>query len=314
MKLSIDTGKKNSKVSFYLEGKIYHLVYLSNIYLNPTRINTTPESEIIHYNKKRYLVGEEGKNSFLENRSEMDKTNDVHRLLVLTGICKALKLMGHSSDECVEVEIAINVPLAFYKSAGEQQRVIQFYQNDNQPYVVTMDDETYTFKINNVLPYFEGIGPLFSDSANYENQEVIGLDLGSLNTGYATFDNLRPIGNLSNNFNDGVDNLLATVSDLLLTYNLPNLSEKNIHDIIKGTYNGSLPEDVQEQVDQVCLEHLQQLQYTLFNRKLNVKLPFLVCGGGAILLERFLPMVFSNVRVCSNALFANADAGLSLLD
>lgn len=313
MKVSIDTGKKNSKVSFHLEGQLQHLVYLSNISLNATRINTTPESTIIHYNDRRYLVGEDGMNSFLENRSEMDKTNDVHRLLVLTGICKALKLAGQT-DECVDIEMAINVPLAFYKSAGEQDRIIKFYQNNHQPYVVTMEDQRYTFKIKNVLPYFEGIGPLLSGTGNYDNQEVIGLDLGSLNTGYATFDNLRPIGSLSNNFNDGVDNLLAIVSDLLLTYNLPNLSEKNIQDIIKGTYKGNLPESVQEQVDQVCLDHLQQLQYTLFNRKLNLKLPFLVCGGGAILLERFLPMVFTNVQTCPNSLFANADAGLTLLN
>ena len=65
---------------------------------------------------------------------------------------------------------------------------------------------------------------------------------------------------------------------------------------------------------QFLLEHLQQLQYTLFNRKLNLKLPIVVCGGGAVLLERFFKEVFEDVEVSPKALFVNADGGLELLE
>lgn len=312
MKLSFDTGKKNTKMSFQLGSQFENILYLSNVSLNANRINTTSQSEIITFNERRYLIGENGMNSFLENRSEMDKTNDVHRLLVLTGICKALKASGLT--ECDNVQIAINVPLAFYKSPGEQERIINFYKNDNKEYVVEMEQETYKFKISEVLPYFEGIGPLLVNRKGYEGKEVICLDLGSLNTAYATFDNLRPVGNLCNNFNDGVDNLLAVVGDILLKHNLSNLSEKNVQDIIKGIYTGKISEEAQVEVDQACLEHLQQLQYTLFNRKLNLKLPIVVCGGGAVLLERFFKEVFEDVEVSPKALFVNADGGLELLE
>lgn len=312
MKMSFDTGKKGTKMSFWLGSQIENILYLSNVSLNANRISTTSESETITFNDKRCLIGEEGMNSFLENRSEMDKTNDVHRLLVLTGICKALKANGLTM--CDDVQIAINVPLAFYKSPGEQERIINFYKNDHKDYVVEMDQVEYRFKISVVLPYFEGVGPLVVNRKEYEGKEVVCLDLGSLNTAYATFDDLRPVGNLCNNFNDGVDNLLAVVGDVLLKHNLANLSEKNIQDIIKGVYAGKITKEAQAEVDQVCLEHLQQLQYTLFNRKLNLTLPIVVCGGGAVLLERFFKDVFQDVEVSPKALFANADGGLELLE
>lgn len=311
LKISFDTGKSNTKLSFYnRDSVVENMQYFSNVALNNSQIKTTKGAEEIYYNGNRYLIGEDGVNTFLENRSEVSKTNEVHKLLVLTGICKVLE--AHNLTECDDVQIAINCPLSVYKTVGEQDNVKKFYKNDGKPYEIKMNNKEYTFIITRVVPYFESIGPVILERKKFKDDEVITLDLGSLNTGYATFDALRPVGALSNNFNDGIEGLITTVEEILLKNDISNLTTANIQKVIKGTYK-HVDTTTMAEVNAACINHVKQLRHKLFNRKLNLNLPILICGGGAELLERHLKETFDDVTIMSNPLFANSDAGLQLM-
>ena len=311
LKISFDTGKSNSKISFYNEDSIVeNMQFLSNVALNNSQIKTTKGAEEVYYNGNRYLIGESGLNTFLENRSEVSKTNEVHKLLILTGICKVLRSYGLT--ECYDIQIAVNCPLSIYKTLGEQDNVKNFYKNNGKPYEIKMDGQTYTFTIKRVVPYFESIGPVILERKRFKDDEVITLDLGSLNTGYATFDALRPVGALSNNFNDGIEGLITTVEEILLKNDISNLTNANIQKVIKGTYK-HIDGATMAEVNAACINHVKQLRHKLFNRKLNLNLPILICGGGAELLERHLKETFDDVTIMPNPLFANSDAGLHLM-
>ena len=311
LKISFDTGKSNTKISFYNEKSVIeNMQYLSNVALNDSQIKTTKGAEEIHYEGNRYLVGEDGMNTFLENRSEVSKTNEVHKMLVLTGICKVLE--ANDMAECKDVQIAVNCPLSAYKTVGEQDKIKNFYKNDGKPYEIKMNGKTYTFHITRVVPYFEAIGPVILERHKFKDDEVITLDLGSLNTGYATFDSLRPVGALSNNFNDGIEGLITTVEEILLKNDISNLTNANIQRVIKGNYK-HIDAKTMAEVNELCNNHVKQLRHKLFNRKLNLNLPILACGGGADLLEHHLKEVFDDVTIVANPLFANSKAGLQLM-
>lgn len=311
LKISFDTGKSNTKLSFYNKDSVVeNMQYFSNVALNNSQIKTTKGAEEVYYNGNRYLIGEDGVNTFLENRSEVSKTNEVHKLLVLTGICKVLE--AHNLTECDNVQIAVNCPLSVYKTVGEQDNVKEFYKNGGKPYEIKMNDNEYTFTITRVVPYFESIGPVILERKKFKDDEVITLDLGSLNTGYATFDALRPVGALSNNFNDGIEGLITTVEEILLKNDISNLTTANIQKVIKGTYK-HVDSTTMAEVNAACINHVKQLRHKLFNRKLNLNLPILICGGGAELLERHLKETFDDVTIMANPLFANSDAGLQLM-
>ena len=316
LKVSIDSGKSQTKVSYMVDGEVKNFKLLSNVSQNENEIPTSDEAVAIRYTdstgaNKRYLVGELGKNDFTHLRTKISKINDAHKLLVLTSIAKVLEKCD--LKECRTVEISINTPVELFKQANQQTVIKEFYQNNDRPYEIYLNDTLYTFTINKVTPLFEGLGAVLLNKSKFNDDEVISIDLGSLNTCFATFNNCKPIGSLSSNFNIGVENLLTDVEKILVTEDMGNLSETNIQNIIKGVYKYPIETSVQNEINKICEDHVVLILHKLQSSKLNLSLPIIFSGGGAILLERFLKNTFKTAIFCDNALYANSQAGLKLL-
>lgn len=322
VRISIDSGKSCTKVSYSFEGEERTFKMLSNVSHTSKDIPTTDEAVAILMNdesgsNKRYLVGEYGQNDYVEYRTQLSKLNEAHKILVIAAIVKVLDKCGrHDSSRIESVEIAVNTPVDLFKTDGFQSDIKSFYKSNGNPYEVEFKNKTYRFEIKRVVPMFEGLGAVLLNRSKYagEGSEVISLDFGSLNTCFATFVNCKPVGQLSSNLSGSMEKLISSVEKVLIRADVANLTETNIQDIIKGSYPYHLDLEVQEEVDRVCEKFVKETKHKLVSSGVNINRPVVGSGGGAILLDRFVKKAFPMYEKCTDPLYANARAGLKLLN
>ncbi len=170
VRISIDSGKSCTKVSYSFEGEERTFKMLSNVSHTSKDIPTTDEAVAILMNdesgsNRRYLVGEYGQNDYVEYRTQLSKLNEAHKILVIAAIVKVLDKCGrHDSSRIESVEIAVNTPVDLFKTDGFQSDIKSFYKSNGNPYEVEFKNKTYRFEIKRVVPMFEGLGAVLFKS------------------------------------------------------------------------------------------------------------------------------------------------------
>ena len=318
VKVGGDSGKSYTKLCLeYSKGGEKVLLYYSlptSYEMHEQKAALDGVHEII-INGVRYLVGGSQLLSNQRDKSERTKELPLHRICLITGICKLLEENKIKTDN---IKLTVNMPLADFKNKEKQQSLINFYQSAQKVRVQYKKEEyKFTFK---VLPYYEGIGAILNKQEEFADKEVLALDFGSLNVGYATFSKLKPNIQTSGTLNEGVNRLFYRIRKALSENGVNiGMNEEQLKEIIKGE-SEIVSETTQRLVNKEVIDFLDSVYAELLNLGADVDYShLLIIGGGTNLYRSFIPLVFKKahelgqIHFIDNPEFANALGSLRLI-
>lgn len=268
----------------------------------------------------RYIVGETNRRCS-EEKDGRSKEQFIHKICTLTAVCDVIrkaKAVGAKTDEIKIVNITVNMPLSEYLNKDARSNVGKYY-NSGEVTNITVDGEKFSFVLN-VLPYYEGLGAVLTNSDEYKTKRVISLDFGSLNTGYVTLDKLRLVS--TNHFDAGTidfgcSSLLTKIKTVLKNHGVRGIrTDDQVLELIRGE-NEKISNEAIELAKSVVKDHVQEIYQTLVDLEVGVdSTDVLASGGAAYLYSEYFDDVFKAETVIfdgEDSEFLNAKGSLKLL-
>lgn len=315
-----DSGKSFSKAMMQLpSGEFVKTIFPTSFEETDTKAAPDNCFEVV-YNDTRYIVGEANRKCTVE-KDGRSKEKFIHKLCTLTAVCdviKKAKLKGAKIADVKAVNITINMPLSEYLDKEARQSAVAYY-NPGKTTTIIVDGITYSFVVN-VLAYYEGLGAVLKDAETYQNQRVISIDFGSLNTGYVTLDGLKIVSTNdcdAGTIDFGCSRLLTSVNKLFKDNAVKGVkTERQILEVLAGN-NPYIKHEIVELGRQRVAEYVQEIYDELYDLEVGVDSTKILASGGATnLYEDHFNKVFKmkNVVVSKeNSEFANAEGSLKLL-
>lgn len=182
-------------------------------------IDVEGNSYLVEFNKKRYIVGEQGQ----EKSEDTSKTEFLHQLSCYTAITQFLE--PESKDNEIYMVLACPTSVLMIKEAKEEYK--NFIKGDG-PIKITVDGKNYEFEIKDITIKAEGSGILYLEPNIFKNQTVAIIDLGGLNMGVSVYVNM--VCKKDDRFIEecGTDKLIGITREQLAIYKKGNLVNKDI--------------------------------------------------------------------------------------
>ena len=183
---------------------------------------------------------------------------------------------------------------------------------------IVVDGIKYNLMLQ-VLPYYEGLGAMLLKADDVKSKRVTSLDFGSLNVGYATFDNLKILTGDENtgSLELGCHSLLTKIKKLFNDNGVKNINaDSEIIRVLNGE-NSFVQRDLIIKANELIRNHVETIYTELFNLDVDVDNTEIIASGGAVnLYQPFIKEFFTNDNVKilkENTVFANAEGSLKLI-
>jgi len=290
IKLGVDNGNYNTKSS---EGMLY-----ASGYTVSDKEFITPEMQLF-YEGKYYAIGER------RLRFQQDKTKEQDTfLLTLPAIAEAMKRAGTTS---AEIALGVGLPIDSYGTQKEAFR--RYFLRDNISFL--FEGTAYRCRIAECKVFAQGHAALCRYYPRLSEYRSITLvDIGGYTVDVLTVHNFRLDRSSCASLRMGTIILYSRIQDALRKSGIL-LTDELITAAIRGQIQHSDSKLIESVVEQEVAAYCKELFNALRERGLDLKLPTVFAGGGAVLLEpRLYGDGLNTVAVLNR--FANAD-GYKLL-
>ena len=320
-KVGGDSGKSSTKLSLRTaEGENIRIQLATTCEKTDTKAKSDLNHEVF-FNGNRYLVGEPNNKLNLRLRTERSKEDEVHKICLLTALCLAIREAEGAADESKvaihNVSMTLNMPFSEYIDKDKRESMVRFYQSQKITEIM-VDGIKYNLMLK-VLPYYEGLGATLLKSSEVKSKRVTSLDFGSMNVGYATFDNLKVLTGDENtgSLELGCHSLLTKIKKLLNDNGVKNINaDSEIIRVLNGE-NTFVKRELIEKANELIKNHVETIYSELFQLDVDVDNTEIIASGGAVnLYQPFLKDFFTNNNITilkENTVFANAEGSLKLL-
>ncbi|MBP3904619.1 ParM/StbA family protein [Turicibacter sp.] len=320
-KVGGDSGKSSTKVSLRVEdGNNIRKQIATTCEKTDTKAKSDSNHEVF-FNGTRYLVGEPNNKLNLRLRTERSKEDEVHKICLLTALCLAIREAEGKVDEnkvtIHNVSMTLNMPFSEYIDKTKRESMVRFYQSQKMVEIV-VDGIKYNLMLQ-VLPYYEGLGAMLLKADDVKSKRVTSLDFGSMNVGYATFDNLKILTGDENtgSLELGCHSLLTKIKKLFNDNGVKNINaDSEIIRVLNGE-NSFVQRDLIIKANELIRNHVETIYTELFNLDVDVDNTEIIASGGAVnLYQPFIKEFFTNDNVKilkENTVFANAEGSLKLI-
>lgn len=129
---------------------------------------------------KAYIIGEQGQ----DKSYDTSKTHILHKLACYTAITQFLE--PNTKDNKISMVLAC--PLSVLRSQSAKEEYKSFIQGEGE-INITVDGESYTFEITEIMIKAEGSGIVYSEPELFIGKNVLVIDLGGLNEGVSLYKN-----------------------------------------------------------------------------------------------------------------------------
>jgi plasmid segregation protein ParM len=269
---------------------------------------------------QEYLVGEAAQGSFLASGFlGAEKPAELHDLLLLTAAC--LVGAGSAAFPPVQVDLAVGLPLAFYKSQKDAlktrlEALAAWVSVDGGP-------ERY-ISFRRVLVVPQGAGVVFAQGLPKGRGYAGVIDTGQYTTDFLLVDlkTGRPVVEASGSVEAGCHLVSQRVAQAYLARTgrpLPPRMERRILDDLAGTgrtvFRGGeldLSREYRQAVDDTAEAVARQVLSAWRDFADMISVTYLA-GGGALLLGERLARAFPNPVLVEDPVYANALGYLRML-
>jgi len=299
--VAIDNGYWNTKV---YDGESY-IIFRSKVEKSKKVFNFN-NTYAIYYNNEDYLVGEGATQTDLQ----IDKTlNPFHKICTYT----ALGLL--SNFNITEFNLVLGYPLTYYASFKDAFADYIIEDCRNNPISIEIEGELRRFTINDILVLPQGVGALYVDPLQYENETIGIIDVGGLTINGVLFKNLNVIKNSIFTIQKGIFNLCATIIRELQMCKGIDLKDYELPNVLQKGYTNMQNKPVPE-VDEFIKSIIERQAYEVFNiakqNDWSPKTNIILTGGGAELLAPFIKKYLPNTQISSQPIWDNVEGFYNL--
>ncbi|MFH5781512.1 ParM/StbA family protein [Heyndrickxia oleronia] len=314
--IAVDCGKYATKAILKSKDKQAITVFRTKMQeVEQVGIEINSGSYHVKYNKKSYLVGDAVSESY--SSFDLTKKIDIHKICIYTAIADLLQLTNLQTEN-IKIHLAINIPISSYKDATSKREYKNFIENNGEPILFDFNGEHYYLLLKDVVVAFEGVGIIYDEMEQMKSKYTVVIDVGGLNTTYATFDGINPIFDSMTVSNLGINILKGKIGKLINERFGVAVSSNDLERILQNGYfshAGKIYDESKELIEQMKAQHFREIiefaksrDYT-FN---NVDIHFV--GGGSYMLSDTIQKEFPHARIVVNPQFANLKSFLRILE
>jgi plasmid segregation protein ParM len=213
-------------------------------------IDVEGNSHLVEFNKKSYIVGEQGQ----DKSEDTSKTQFLHQLACYTAITQFIE--PGTKDNEISMVLACPLSVLLIQDAKEEYK--EFIKGKG-PIKIIVDHKEYEFEIKEIMIKAEGSGIIYLEP-NLFNEQAVGIvDLGGLNMGWSLYNN--KVCKKDDRFIEecGTDRLLDIVREQLGIYKKGNIVNKEIAE--KALYEGGLKKSGKIDTESVAYVEKAKEQY-----------------------------------------------------
>lgn len=309
--VAVDCGKFNAKFAYRVLGDLRAGVIRTAMREGHDTFGKDKDVHQIIVNGKKYTIGDAG-DSYSDDNTELKKSSELHKLVTLTAVCKALKDAGVKGE--TTVNLSINIPITHYNDKNEREAIENLYKGQQE---ITFDDETFKFNIGTVLVQFETAGIITKYRKTFADDNVVICDCGGLNVTRIVLRKGKIVPNSAKLNAYGSNNLVKAVTDAL--YQGPGLQfdKEDVLEMIRGvqSVNGDNAEIIKQIINEQLDIFTDKIVSDLKNdANLDIYNVFLCGGSSTIYQKEIAKKLTCSVKVSEDSIFDNAKGVLILLE
>ncbi|NBD25627.1 ParM/StbA family protein [Paenibacillus glycinis] len=314
--IAVDSGKSHTKACMTEDGEYVKVKFQTKMEeVQDIGIEVTPNSFIIEYEGKNFLVGDMLDESKLDFR--LTKASETHRICIYLAIAQLLS-KSKQSIALANIALAVNIPLSIYKNELQKTAFSDFIMRNGDIIAISYNNKPFAFRISTLLLLPEGLGPIYSEIHQYRDKRLLIVDIGSLNVNFQEFNNLIPVYEKMITSDHGVATLRGKIADQLTTRYGVSISDSDVEAVYRDKYlylNGEKQSESKEIVEKLTLNHVKEILNFARSRKLSFANTELVCvGGGSLLLKDYILTEYPAAFIPSDPQWANALSFLVILE
>lgn len=308
--IAVDTGMAHTKYCVIKNGQFEADAFATIV----EEIKATDENSDgirIEMGGRFYVVGANG----VYEQTERDtKLEDKHYLATYTAIAKSLEKMGVIPNQLYRISLSINIPVTEFKNKNIKEQYIQRYMN-KQVHLTLNENQSYSFIIAEVTPFFESQGYLLRNLDKYADtpdqiKQVYVVDLGGRSDSHAYFRSLKPQSDYCVTGRRSVISMLENMAIELGGF----YTAKDVEDIARGRLTPK-PENFEAIFEKYARAYMQQIKNHMIIKQINLKMTDLVfTGGGSGLLAKHIHEFFAtsakSLAISSDGQFDNCKGAL----
>lgn len=267
---------------------------------------TTGDEDEMLYNGNYYIFGERAS-------VEFDKTaSDRMMLCTLRCIAEHLEYAGADPAQVQFINLGVDIPISLF---GAQRAAYAAYYADKLE-IVRYHGKEWKIQFERVHAFPQGVITWMADIEKYKQYDTVAvLDIGgrTIDVAVVTRDQNTGKNRFLKRFSlqKGVIKLIADI-DMALNVEGMQLSELQIQSLIAGNeVMHRRYEKIREIVDTYTNAYVDDVVNSLYENEVDADLAFILVGGGADLISRFLQERIwvientgnmANARACEKAL------------
>lgn len=315
--LAVDSGKNYTKAITKIENKIEKVLFKTKVQeVSDVGVDITPNSYIVEFQGKSYLVGDMVAESFCD--FQISKTTTQHQLSVYIAICKIIDMAEALKFGLPKIHLGLNAPINVYKNNVLKTNYKNFIQNNGEIISIKINGTAYAFRISSILVLPEAMGPLYVRTDDFREKKVTVIDIGSLNVNYCTYNRLVPELNSMNISNSGINVLRAKIAEKLTEHYGILVKDDDVEEILKNDYlyiAGIKQTGSKEIVDKLISNHVSEIFSYGRSRGLTFNNSSVIfCGGGAVLLKKFILEQYPLAIIDDESQFSNCLSFFNVLE
>lgn len=271
-------------------------------------------NEVILGNSNNFRVEFEGKNYMLGDTVSEEKTvyqltkNTIeHILSIYVAICQ---LLDKSKKSIIypSVYLACNMPAHLYKSDEQKKSYEEAIRNGGNSICITINGKAHVFRIEQVLLLPEGLGPVYENLSEYRSKRVSVIDIGGLNASFMQINQLSFQYESMVSSAQGINMLRSKFTDVFSSRYGVTITENDAEQMLRDkcfTLQGQKEEQSVIIIDRMYSSHILDIANYGLSRGFSFNNDLLFCGGGSILLEKYILRKFPSATICNDPVFGN---------
>lgn len=313
--IAVDAGKYQTKGIAKYKGNTYSTTFRTKMQqVSRLGVDIQPNSYHVGYYGNEYLLGDMVSEDYSD--FSLDKASRIHQLAIYTAITQLLQKAKTPAN--VDIRLAVNVPITTYKDSIQKENFRQMIEKRGHTIHLMVNGKAHSIELSDVTLAFEGMGEIYSRSAEYKNKNTIIIDLGGLNTTFCTFKEIQPLINTMVVSDSGMNVLKGKIGKVISERYGMTVSSDDLEQVLRSGYfasKGEIYEDSKVMIEGMKLGHLQQIIQFAKSRGYTFNMSDIhFVGGGAITLRRYIKQNFPHALIMENPQYSNCLSFLKILE
>ena len=315
--IAVDCGKFNGKFAYRKGEELKAGLIRASMREGHAGFGKNDGVHQIVVDGQKYTIGD-ATDSYSDDNIALQKSSELHKLVTLTAICKALKDAGAKAEGETNVEtevnLSINIPITQYNSSSERTAIENLYKGEQE---VIFDGEVFKFNIATVLVQFETAGIITKYRKAFADENVIICDCGGLNITRIALRKGRIVPDSAKLNAYGSNKLVDEVTEKLYQQHGLEFEKEDVLEMIRGVQvvTGDNAEKIKtviaEEVDEFTSKIVSDLKK---DANLDIYSVFLCGGSSTIYQQGIAKKVQCSVKASEDSVFDNVKGVLIYLE